>query len=179
MAISQKLRSASSVMAWLSLSGAVMLTIAVPLAFLVPNPTVPLGGGLKLGFVADDVTAAIPFAHRTLALAVTAVPIGCIIFALVMLFRLFRLYAAGRVFNQEAIRLLQHITTSLFCAVLAQPVAQSLNTYILHLYLGQKWITINLGIGNLSCLFLAGVALVISRVMAEAKKLADENANFV
>jgi hypothetical protein len=179
MAISQKLRSASSIMAWLSLSGAVLLTIAVPLSFLAPNPTINLGGDLRLGFTADDVTAAIPLVHRALALAVTAVPVGCFISALVVLFRLFRLYAAGRVFDLETLRFFKLVTTLLFWAVLTKPIAQSANMYLLHLYLRQTWIAFKFDTENLGFLFLAGVALVISRVMTEAKKLADENAKFV
>ncbi|GAA0552215.1 hypothetical protein FHS83_001461 [Rhizomicrobium palustre] len=178
MVISQNLRNASSVMAWLSLSGAVLLTIAVPLAFLVPNPSFAFGGS-KIAVAIDDLTGAVPLFDRALALLVLAVPLGCLIASLVLLFFLFRRYAVGSVFDVKSLRALRWITTLLFCFALLRPVALSINMYLFHLYLGQRWIGFKFDTQDFGMTFLAGVALVISRVMAEAKKLADENANFV
>lgn len=178
MSFPRKLRSTSSIMAWLSLSGAVLLTIAVPLAFLVPNAGIH-ADGLKLAVAVDDVTSAIPLLDRVMALAVFTVPLGCLITALVLLFRLFRLYAVGNVFSSEALSTLRLITMLLFSSALTRPIAISINMYLLHLYLGQTWIAFKFDTQDFGMTFLAGVALVISRVMAEAKKLADENADFV
>lgn len=175
---SHKLRRASTIMAWLSLSGALVLSIVVPLAFLVPNLSIT-GKGLHLTIAVDDVTSAIPLLDRAMALAVFIVPLGCLIASLALMFRLFQLYAAGTVFDGRALGTLRRITTLLFCFALARPVALSINMYLLHLYLGQKWIAFKFDTQDFGMTFLAGVALVISRVMAEAKTLADENANFV
>lgn len=179
MVISKQLQGASTVMAWLSLSGAAVLAVAVPLAFLVPNPTIALGPAAKLGFVVDDVTAAIPFVYRAEALAITMVPIGLLLFALVTLFRLFRCYASGKVFEGTSLSHLRHISTAMFLLVPAHVLAESGTQYVLHLPLRQSWISFKIDTPMFGLLFLAGVALVISRVMAEAQRVADENAKFV
>ncbi|MDR3526177.1 MAG: DUF2975 domain-containing protein [Rhizomicrobium sp.] len=179
MPISAKLRSASTVMAWLSLSGAVVMTIAPPLAFLIPNPMIDLGGRGKFGVFQDGVTAATPVVWRAAALAAEAVPLALLVFALVQLFRLFRFYAAGKVFTAEPVSCLKQISTAMFWLVPATVLGDSASQYLLHLPLHQLWVAFKMDMPTWGLLFLAGVALVISHVMAEAQKLADENAKFV
>ncbi len=179
MPISTKLRNASTVMAWLSLSGAVILAVAVPLAFLVPNPMITLFPGARFGVMVENVTAATPFAWRITALAVAALPVGLLLFALVKLFRLFRFYAAGKVFAAKAVLCLKQISTALFWLVPLRVLADGGSQYLLHLPLHQNWVSFKVDMPMWGLLFLAGVALVISHVMAEAQKIADENAKFI
>ncbi len=174
-----KLRTASTVMAWLSLAGAVLLAAAVPLTFLVPNPSLSFGAHGKLAFMDDAVTAAIPLANRALAMMVAAVPTALAVWALVTLFRLFRFYAAGKVFEVAPLKCLNRVTSLSFWFVLTKIVAESVKNYILQSAAGHGSISLSISTSEFGMLFLAGVALVITRVMAEAKRLADENATFI
>jgi hypothetical protein len=179
MQVSRKLRTASTVMAWLSFTGAAVIAIAVPLAFLVPNPLVTLGPGARIGATVDEVTAAIPLIWRAAAMAIALVPIGLAIWALISLFQLFRFYAAGRVFETPALSCLKRVSTLLFMYVLADIPCSMLKSYVLHAAAGQFWFAYNITGIEFVYLFLAGVVLVIARVMGEAQRLADENAKFV
>lgn len=180
MQVSRKLRTASTVMAWLSLAGAALFAVAVPLAFLVPNPMIHFAG-LNLGFTVDNITAATPLLYRLAALGVAAIPVGLGLWMAMTLFRLFRAYAAGRVFDATAISLLNRVASLMFGMVLTSKMAEAAQSQILAWAAGGHGLFVSLGITTewLGYLFVAGVALVIARVMAEAQRLADENAKFV
>lgn len=179
MQVSRKLRTASTVMAWLSFTGAAVLSIAVPLAFLVPNPVVTLGPAAHIGATVDEVTAAIPLMWRAAALMIALVPLGLAVSTLLSLFRLFRFYAAGHVFEASALSCLTRVSTLLFWYVLASIPCAMLTSFVLHASAGQFWFAYKITGSEFVYLFLAGVVLVIARVMAEAQRLADENAKFV
>lgn len=180
MAVPSKLRTASSVMAWLSLAFAVLLVIAVPVGFLAPDLTLGgMGRGLMLRIMEEGVTASIPFPYRAGAMVVAAIPVALAVWGLISLYRLFRFYAAGKVFEAESLKCLNLVTALLFWFVLARIVCTTLKDVILHLPSRELHLAISFSTTEFGMLFLAGVALVISRVMAEAKRLADENATFI
>jgi len=183
MQVSRKLRTASSVMAWLSLLGAGVLFIAVPLAYLAPVNFLD-AGGIKLGIHASfasglEITTAIPFFYRLAALAVAMLPTGLTLWALLVLFRLFRAYAAGQVFDDAALNWLKRLAGLLFLIVLTSKAGEAATTYIVSLSQSRRWFGVSFTTDDLTWLFVAGVAVVIARVMAEAHKLARENETFI
>lgn len=186
MQISTKLQRASQVMAWVSLAAAAVLAVSVPLAHLVPDASLAVGHGTGSDFhgtmirvAADDITAATPLTYRLWTLAAALVPAGLTIWALVTLFRLFRFYAAGAVFAAAPLACLKRVAALLFWIVLAFAFSNSAKTYILGLAAGKTAISFAFSTYELSYLFVAGVAVVITRVMGEACRIADENATFI
>jgi|WetSurMetagenome_2_1015567.scaffolds.fasta_scaffold727689_2 hypothetical protein len=183
MQVSRKLRTASSVMAWLALAGAAVLATTVPLAYLAPFDFLNAGGA-KLGFHVSlanglEITTAIPLLYRLGALAAAMVPTGLTLWALLVLFRLFRAYAAGRVFDDAALNGLKQLAGLLFLIVLASKAEELAATYIVSLSQNTRWIGMSVSFDDFTWLFVAGVAVVIARVMAEAHKLARENETFI
>jgi hypothetical protein len=183
MPISPKLRTASTIMAWLSLLGAVLVAVSVSIGTLWPVELVN-HGSLKLviqfklpnGMV---VTQAMPLLYRAAVFLTALVPAGLTIWMLLSLFRLFRLLAASRVFDSVALLCISRAASLLFWMVLAQIFAQPVIWFIISRAAGQFWTGYLITGAELPSLFAAGVLVVIARVMAEARRIADENATFI
>ena len=181
MGVSQKLVKASRIMAWLSLLGAIVYVAGEIFVFLVPDAAHALGE-IEVHHVGTiPITSAIPFAYRLAALVVDLIPTALVAWALIELYRLFQHYARGEVFSVAAIGNLNRVAALMFWQVLASFVAQAPISYLLSLYrpAGHREVSLGLGSNDLAFLFMAGVVLVIARVMAEARRVADENASFV
>ena len=183
MSVSPKLQSASRFMAGLSLFGALLLAILAPVSFLCPGELVHAGGlNLKIEAMLPNgvaITRAVPFGWRLFALAAAALPTGLMVATLVELFRLFRGFAAGRVFEGAVLAHFRRAAHFLFWSVVADIPAQAAILYALGQAKGQFWLGYMISGFEPVFLFAVGVLVVISRVMAEAQRLADENAKFV
>ena len=103
------------------------------------------------------------------------------VWALVELYRLFLLYAAGEVFSTGALTSLNRVAALMFWYVLVSFATQAPVSYLLSLYRppGHREISLEFTSHDVSLLFMAGVVLVIARVMGEARRVADENESFV
>jgi hypothetical protein len=94
--------------------------------------------------------------------------------------RLLRLFCKGDVFGRDALADIERITAALFWNVAAACTMEAPITYFLTRDVGRHAeLQLTLDSGDVQILFLAGVAWVVSRVMAEARGVADENAGFV
>ncbi len=166
----------SSVMSFLSLLGMVVVPALIIAIFLHPDTTQFLMW--RLDHLGTDLTGQIPLQYRVDALACEAVPLGCTVWALR---QLFANYANGQVFAPEPLRRLNNVANALFLGVLADFVMQAPISYLLTWYLGphHREISLSFGSNDAARLFIAGTVLVIARVMAEARRVADENAAFV
>jgi hypothetical protein len=169
----------STLMAWLSTIGFVLLPLVLAYIFVDPDRSRWLmfeyrhGGGW--------LSAAVPLDLRLLALACAMVPTAFSMWALWSLRRLFLLYAKGSVFSSDALAALNHVAVALFASVIAEFVMQAPISLVLTWANGPHHREISLGFGSndVATLFMAGVVLVIARVMGEAQRVADENAKFV
>ena len=179
MSISPQLVRASRVMAWLSLVGAILAPAVTALCFIWPATTI----GLDIRFSHIDAAsmAGVPASDRLIALVFALVPALIATWGLVALARLFRAFTQGEIFSLPALRALSTITSALFWNVVAGFVMQAPITYFLshHNGPGHRYISLGFGSDDVEMLFLAGVAFVIARVMAEARRVAEENAGFV
>ncbi|HEX3673647.1 MAG TPA: DUF2975 domain-containing protein [Rhizomicrobium sp.] len=180
MKVSERLIRGSRVMAWLSLIGAVVYVAADCLVFLAPGISRELGA-IELHHTGMDVTQAIPFVYRAAALAVDLIPASLMVWALLELHRLFLRYAAGDVFTAAALKSLNRVAALMFWYVLVGFVAQAPISALLSWSksTGHREISLGFTSHDVSFLFMAGVVLVIARVMAEARRVADENESFV
>jgi hypothetical protein len=76
---------------------------------------------------------------------------------------------------------MKNIAIAIFAGVIVNfamhaPISLALTWYLGH---GHREISLDFGSGDVTSLFTAGVVLVISRVMAEAQRAADENTKFI
>jgi hypothetical protein len=180
MQVSAKLRKASRVMAWLSIAGAVLYVAGDLLVFLAPEFCHHLGF-IEVHHTGIEITPQIPLVFRAGALFADFIPGALIVWALIELFRLFRLYAAGLVFDTAALSCLNRVASLMFWYVLVSFLAQAPISFLLSWPgpAGNREISLTVTTHDFSVLFVAGVVLVIARVMAAAQQLADENAKFV
>ena len=123
----------------------------------------------------------VPLEYRICALAFSMVGTSFTIWALWSLRGLFLDYSRGDVFTAGALRLMNNIAIAIFAGVIVTfavhaPISLLLSWHLGH---GHREISLDFGSGDVSSLFTAGVVLVISRVMAEAQRAADENTKFV
>jgi hypothetical protein len=179
MAPPTKLARLSRTMSVLSLLGMIAVPALVVAIFLHPDSTQFLM--FRLDHLGTELTDLIPIQHRMAALACETLPLGCTVWALWSLRKLFASYAEGQVFSPEPLRYLNHVANALFLGVLAEFVMQAPISYLLSLHNppGHREISLAFGTTDAAWLFIAGTVLVIARVMAEARRVADENAAFV
>lgn len=173
------LRSASRIMAWVATAAAAWVLATAAISYLYAGArTLPFGFTIAFGTrIPEDV----PFALRAAAFGIELIPLGLLAWALWSLRRLFFSYARGEVFSPYALKQLNHVATALLLSVAADFVMQAPTSLLLSWANGpgQREISIGLSSPDLAKWFVAGVALVITRVMREARRVADENASFV
>ena len=166
-------------MAWLSLTGAVLQPAVTALCFIWPASTI----GLDIHFSHVDAATmlGVPLSERLLAMVFALMPALIATWGLVSLARLFQAFVRGEIFSLPALRALSNVTTALFWNVIAGLLVQVPITYLLTMHNppGHRAISLGFGSDDIEMLFLAGVTFVIARVMAEARRVAEENAGFV
>jgi Protein of unknown function (DUF2975) len=179
MTVPIRLVRASRVMAWLSTAGFVIVPAIVIYIFLDPEHSRWLM--FDMDHLGARISSAVPVEFRLIALACALIPAAFDMWALWSLRSLFLLYARGEVFSPGALSALNHVAVALFGGVIANFIAQAPISAALTWALGHghREISLSFGSGDVSTLFMAGVVLVIARVMAEARRVADENAKFV
>jgi Na+-driven multidrug efflux pump len=178
MTVSKSLVRASRIMAVLSWAGAVLFLLMPILIFVFPDQTKALN--MHMSHV-DGLTGAVPLTDRLLALACDLVPAGIAAWGLLALAQLFRLFSLGQIFSPANLRALSRVATAMFWYVVTTFVMQAPVSYLLshHNPPGHRMISLGFGSDDIEVLFLAGATFVIARVMAEARRMADENAGFV
>jgi len=169
----------SRVMAWLSTAGFFITPAVLTYIFLEPDKSHWLM--LNVDHMGDLLYGTIPPQYRMLALASAMIPAGFNMWALWSLRRLFLLYAQGAVFSAGAMRALNAVAIALFAGEIVSVFAQAPMSLALTWANGphHREICLSFGSEDVAALFMAGVVLVIARVMAEARRMADENAAFV
>lgn len=178
--VSRKLARASRIMAWLALAGAVLYVAFDIGAFLIPG-LLNRFGVFEAHHMGMPILSTIPLALRAGALAFDLVPTALLAWALIELHRLFLAYADGNVFSEESLSRLSRISALMFVQTAIAFVMEAPISYVLSLAHppGHRTVTLMLNSHDASFLFAAGVVLVIARVMAEARRVAIENAEFV
>ncbi|HKD22843.1 MAG TPA: DUF2975 domain-containing protein [Rhizomicrobium sp.] len=167
----------SKTMAWLSTLGFAIVPLVVAYTFLDPDHS----QWMMFSYEGVKLSSSQPLALRLLALVCAFAPTAFTMWALWSLRRLFLLYAEGSVFSAEALEALNHVAVALFAGVVVAFIMQAPISLALTWArgAGHREISLSFGSGDVARLFMAGVVLVIARVMAEARRVADENAKFV
>lgn len=173
-----KLARLSRAMGWITTAGIVLIIVLMALAFIIPGWTRSLLLA-RLG----ETGAKLPLtpSSQVTAAAITAIPVGVLVWGLFHVRTLFGDFARGRVFTGTAARHLQFFGVS----VLAQGPLGPLTATTLALALslanppGQRFLVIAFSINDYLALVVGGVLVAVAAVMREAARLADENAGFV
>ena len=176
--MSAGLRRTSSILAGVAIFGAGFWPLLVCAEFLIPDAMQARGftseiEGLKL------LSDAIPLADRLLALACYAVPTGLAVWALISVARLFRSFAGGKVFSEVALTALHRIAIAVALNVVTGFFVQiPIARFLTRDYPGHHGV-LGFGVADVVLLFVAGATYVFARIMADAKRVAEENASFV
>jgi hypothetical protein len=165
-------------MMWVTTVGIGLIVVLTAVGIAIPDWT---RNALlaRVGQAGSALPLALP--GRLAAGAISAVPIGVMLWGLWQVRALFRGFAAGRVFTADAARRLQLFGV----AVLAQAPLGPLTATALALALslanppGQRLLVITFSINDYFALVVGGVLIAVATVMREAARLADENASFV
>ncbi|MDE2501108.1 MAG: DUF2975 domain-containing protein [Alphaproteobacteria bacterium] len=169
----------SRMMAGFSTVGVLILPIMVAVTFLFPDRT----GWLMfdINHLGAAISTAVPLPYRIGALICEMVPTAFTLWALWSLRQLFLKYGKGDVFSAAALRYLNNVAVALFASVVVGFAMQAPISFLLTWSLGpgHRNISLSFGSADVATLFMAGVVLVIARVMVEARRVADENAKFV
>lgn len=127
------------------------------------------------------ITDAIGMPYRLGILACALIPIGIGMWGMWSLRQLFLDFSRGQVFTARALRHLNHIALALLLGEIADFLVlapQSLLASWPH-GAGHREISLGGSPDDLGSLFLAGVAFIIVRVMAEAQRIAADHAEIV
>ena len=171
-----RIRSVSAVMRWICTLGivAIPVTLAAFWAFTSPAAIKDIRG------LGNDV-AALPTKFRLLAFLVSMVPGAIAVYGLLALRRLFTAYRDGAIFAVGNALELRTFAFSVVGSVLVNIVTGPVLSVIVswHNPPGTRELAITLRSDDLAALFVGCLFLVVAWIMAEARRLAEDNAQIV
>ena len=178
MAISKNLQTLSLIMAWGATLGAVWEPVLLTITILFPGHY-PFFGDVR----ADIPMLAAPFPafYREAAFGLALIPNVFVVWAWWSLRLLFLDYAKGDVFSARTIGRINMIALALLGSAITAIIVPPLSGMVLY------WsrvhhpfsFSFSFGSNNFADLFKAAIVYVVALVMADARRLADENAKFV
>lgn len=173
-----RLRRFSKTMAMLTTLGMLLIAAAMIAVFLVPDWTRNLLLA-RLGQAGQDVS--LSPGHLIAAAAITAVPVGVLLFGLWQVRALFLKFADGQVFTLASARRLRNFAGSVLAQAILGPLSSTalMLAFTLNNPPGKRQFVITLSSQDYLALIVGGVLLAVSWVMVEATRIADENASFV
>lgn len=161
----------------LVLAGAALL-LAQPVLLLTASDWLDMFGiGSFLGLPNLPADAA----GRWRTALVSLLPVGGGLYALRQLWRLFGEYGRGQVFGAAAQDALIRFAWAVLLLALLLPLARGLMTVALSIGNppGQRFLAISIAWFDCLHILFGAVLVAIARVMAEARRLADDNAGFI
>ncbi|SEF30366.1 DUF2975 domain-containing protein [Variovorax sp. NFACC27] len=161
----------------LVLAGAALLLVQPVLLLAASDWLDVFGIGSFLGLPSLPTNAA----GRWRTASVSLLPVGGGLYALLHLWRLFGEYGRGRVFGATAQDALVRFAWAVLLLALLLPLARGLMTVALSIGNppGQRFLAISIAWFDCLHILFGAVLVAIARVMAEARRLADDNAGFV
>lgn len=146
-------------------------------ALILPEQ-LPYHGGVAMAGFEPHRLSLTATAAVTAALLTVSLPL---MWGLWELKGLFQGYAAGRIFTVEAAGRLRRCGYALTAAAAKTAVGSTLLSAALSIDMpaGRRSLVLSLSSDDLILLLIGGTVLVIARVMAEAARIAEDNAGFV
>jgi hypothetical protein len=169
-----RLERLSAFMCWVVAAGGAFAGLALIWIWLSPTiiETVVVP---RLGLAGVPVT--LDAATRAVCFAVTSVSAAVLGWLLYQAYALFDAYRRGHVFTDDAPARLRRIGVSMLVLAALRPVTVALLGVILTWPNppGQRILTLGVGLDDIMLATFGGLILAIGHVMAEAKRLSDDN----
>ncbi len=118
---------------------------------------------------------------RIVALAISMVPLGVLIYGLLNARQCFVAFAAGHIFSGEPVARLKVFAIAVAASALLKPLAGAALSMLLSWddVTGTRTLALTIDSDTLIALLFAGTVAVIAWVMAEAIEVSEENKQFV
>lgn len=144
-------------------------------------PDAQVGDGLGLKMMPDAQPGPLTPLDRLAGFIASLLPTSVVLYGVWHLRGLFRLYASGTILGAQNAERLRALALTLLIWIPAQMLGDVLVSLALSLdnAAGERFIAISLNSSDLSITLVGAVALVISWVMVEAARAADDNASIV
>ena len=120
----------------------------------------------------------LPLSARFFAMAASALPLAVDMVIVYLLIKLFNLYARGKIFTANNVRLIRWIGYTILIGQAISPVHQALLTLALTISNppGQRMISIGLDNQNLFAIVSAVIIILVAWIMDEGRRLQEEQA---
>lgn len=164
-----------------------ILTIVLPLLPLVAGigwaivPDIQIGQAIGIMMVGDSHPGPLTTLDRVAGFATSLVPLSVIMYGVWNLRELFSLYAAGQILGPQNATLLRALAMTLIAWVPAQALGDILVSLALSIdnAVGERFVAITMSSNDIAIALIGMVALVISWVMVEAARAAEDSASIV
>lgn len=175
---SSRLRRFSNAMVIVTSIGMVLIAVAMILAFVIPDWTRNLLMA-RLGEAGRNLT--LTSGRLAAGAAITAVPVGILLFGLWQARALFADFADGRIFTLTSARRLRDFAACILAQAVLGPITSTalLLAFTFDNPPGTRQLSIGLSTNDYMALIIGGVLLAIAWVMVEATRIADEHASIV
>ncbi len=173
-----RLRRFCNAMVIVTSVGMALIVIAMCLVFVIPEWTRNLLLA-RLGEAGRDL--ALTPGRVAAGAAITAIPVGVLLFGLWQARALFANFAEGRVFTLDSARRLRDFAASVLAQAVLGPISSTalLLAFTFDNPPGSRQLGIALSTNDYLALVVGGVLLAVAWVMVEAARIADEHASFV
>jgi hypothetical protein len=175
---STRLRRFSNAMVIVTSIGMVLIAVAMILVFVIPDWTRNLLMA-RLGEAGRNLT--LTPGRLAAGAAITAVPVGILLFGLWQARALFSDFADGRIFTMISARRLRDFAASVMAQAVLGPITSTalLLAFTFDNPPGTRQLSIGLSTNDYVALIVGAVLLAVAWVMVEATRIADEHASIV
>lgn len=175
-ALRLRLRRLAAIVRFLIVTGALLLVGTYVWIWLVPghaHSQIKEAAGIDIDHMAPYM--------QVLGAAWTLVPIGIWVYALHQLWQLFGEYALGNVFSRRALEGLRGFARCALATAFAEPIYGGVLSVIVtsDRKPGTRELNLAFTSNDYTMLLIGAVLLAIASVMAEAARVAEDNAGFV
>jgi hypothetical protein len=174
--LQSRLRRIAMTVRVLVLVGAVALVLSTAWVWIVPGHA-----HSQIKQVADVDVGQLALNTRVACGLWTLLPVGIVLLGLRRLWLLFGEYALGRVFSQRALASLRGFARCVLASGIVAPLYGGVLSVIVTFdrVPGTRQLNLQLSSSDYETILLGAVLLAISTVMAEAARVAEDNAGFV
>ena len=171
----EKIRRASNVLQKLILTLIPALPVGIVLTWMFLDLE-----ALDIHFTLDEV-GPLTATERWLAASLNLLPLAVTLYALFNLQKLFGLYATGQVFTSETVRCFRNMGWALIIMMPVNILFHSALSVLLSFDhpAGERMLAVSLSSNHLGMAIVGTVIVIISWVMAEATRIAQENAEII
>jgi hypothetical protein len=156
-----------------------LVTVSVNLRVWSSAELVTLTAHLNWGL--DPAVIHTGLSNRALGALASLLPLSVGLFVLWQVWQLFGAYGQGQIFTSASVLRLRRVASGMLALALAQPLAVALISLALTKDnpVGKRLLALNLSSHDYLALLFGLVMLAIASVMAEAQRVAEENAEFI